>query len=296
MYKNLNIFIIYLLLTCQSVAYSQVSKLNINQWQDSLAHLGKAVFSDLSEPQRIEKNFTFVKTLVSALKEKNSFAFEFDQLTMISIVNSPDQKFRIFSWNVPLNDGSFLYYGAIQFHTADGTLKLIPLLDKTFEIEHVDKDITSPQKWFGAQYYEMVKLSENSYALLGWKGHHQDYSIKVIEILNILDSGVLQFGKNVFTDNAKISRKIFQYTAQASMYLHYNEELKRIEFDHLVPADPKLIGNYKYYGPDLTFDSYEIEHNQLISKTDIEIQSPKRGDENKFLAPDRKQIKKQSGF
>ncbi|MGH2623157.1 MAG: hypothetical protein ACRDE7_05800, partial [Sphingobacterium sp.] len=225
MYKYLYIFIIYFILTCQSVVYSQVSKLNINQWQDSLAHLGKAVFSGLSEPQRIEKNFNFVKTLVSALKEKESFKFEFDQLAMISIVNSPDQKFRIFSWNVPLDDGSYLYYGAIQFHTPDGNLKLIPLLDKTFEINHINEAITSPEEWYGAQYYSIIKLAENSYALLGWKGHHHDYSIKVIEILTIVESGELQFGKNVFTDNTKISRKIFQYTSQASMYLHYNEAL-----------------------------------------------------------------------
>ena len=296
MYKYLNIFIIYLLLSCQSTAYSQVNESKINQWQDSLAHLGQAVFSSLSEPQRIEKNFTFVKTLVSALKEKKSFTFSFDRLTMISIVNSPDNKFRIFSWNVPLDDGSFLYYGAIQFNNPDGTLKLTPLLDKTFEIEHINEDITSPEVWYGAQYYSIIKLSENSYALLGWKGHHKDYTIKVIEILDLMDSGKLQFGKNVFTENPQMSRKIFHYTSQASMYLHYNEDLKRIEFDHIVPADPKVKGNYKYYGPDLTFDAYQIEQNQLILKSDIEIKNPKRGDENNYLAPDRNRIKKQSGF
>ncbi len=292
LYKILTLLII----CCSSIAQGQSNVVKLEVWQDSLASLGSAMFSRLSEPERMQKNFTFVKTLVSALKEKESYQFSFPKLKMISILSSPDQKFRVFSWNLPLDDGSFLYYGAIQFPSKNGQLQLVPLLDKTFEIKDPLTTQVQSNSWYGAQYYDIQKLDANGYVLLGWKGHHADYTQKVIEILEIKGEKSVSFGKNVFTDDQKLMRKIFNYTRQASMYLKYNTELRRYEFDHLVPADSKLKGNFKYYGPDLSYDAYYLEDGRLRFKDDIEINNPVRGDEDRFLAPNRKEIKKESGF
>lgn len=264
--------------------------------EDSLSVVGKAIFSRISEPERIQKNFQFVKSLVNFLKEKHSYENPLEKLSMISIINSPDDNFRIFSWNVPLDDGSFLYYGSIQFKTKDGSLKLYPLLDKTFEFKDPLIEITTASFWYGSQYYDIQKLSDNTYVLLGWKGHHADFTQKVIEILTLEDDFKISLGKNVFTDDVKKTRSIFNYTREASMYLKFNAKLKRFEFDHLVPADPKFISNYKYYGPDLSYDAYRLENGRLIFEEDIEVLNPVRGDEDLFLAPNRKEIKKNSGL
>ena len=91
----------------------------IRKLEDSLTKLGYAMYNEPSEPERLAANFTFVKTLVSALKVPYSYTFPFDSLGMVSILNAPDDRFRIFSWHIQLNDGSYLYYGtnaSLFFH------------------------------------------------------------------------------------------------------------------------------------------------------------------------------------
>ncbi|MHC8949557.1 hypothetical protein [Sphingobacterium hungaricum] len=287
---------ILLFLAIGAKAYSQTSAdAKMLVWEDSLKNLGEGIFKQIAEPERLDNNFKFVKTLVSALKENQSFGHDFTSLKMISIISSPSKDFRIFSWNVPLDDGSYLYYGSVQFKTADGSLKLIPLLDKTFEIQEPEKEALSNNEWYGAQYYELIPLGTNQYALLGWKGHTPTYTQKVIDILTV-DKGTVSFGQAVFSDDKALKRKIFNYTREASLILKYESENKRIVFDHLVPADPKLIGNYRYYGPDLSYDAYEIKSSTLHFKENIPLTNPVRGDEDQYLAPDRKRVGKESGI
>lgn len=239
--------------------------------EDSLSHYGKNMFASISEPIRLENNFAFINTLVEALKNKNSFDYPFSRLEMISILTDPDSTFRVFSWNIPLNDGSYLFYGSIQFRTPSGELKLLPLLDKTFEIENPQTEILSSDKWYGAQYYDIIPIKD-SYILLGWKGHSKDYTQKVIEILTI-DEDSVQLGKAVFLENEKWTRRVFNYTRQASMYLRYHPEEKQIYFDHIAPLKEELKGEYKYYGPDLSHDAYEIKNDKLEFKEDVELRN-----------------------
>lgn len=280
MLKNCFLFLVFLHLTV--ISYGQHLP-KMNAWQDSLQQLGMKMFARVTDAERIESNSNFVKTLVSALKETNSFHYQFENLKMISILKSPDNSFRIFSWNIPLADGSFLYYGSIQFNSP--SLKLKPLLDKTFQIEGVDKKILANTHWYGAQYYDIVSLSKGHFVLLGWKGHHADYTQKVIDILNISSTGEIEFGAPVFSEDKEMVRKVFSYTREASMYLKYEPQKQFIIFDHIVPADPNLKGNYKYYGPDLTYDAYHVKDGKLLLNENITVQNPVRGDEDQYNDP-----------
>lgn len=266
----------------------------MNVWQDSLLNLGAKMFGESEETIRIESNFTFVKTLVSALKEPNSFYFAFEKLKMVSILDAPDKSFRIISWNIPLQDGSYLYYGTIQHKS--GTIKLTPLLDKTFEINSPEEDIVSNKSWYGAQYYDIRPLAKNQYILLGWKGHHTDYMKKVIDILNIAPDGHVSFGAKVFSDNPQVARKIFSFTREAAMYLKYNAKETRVEFDHIVPADPSLKGNFKYHGPDLTHDAYRLKNGKLVFEEDILIENSSLEDDGRYIDPKKNNKKLKSGL
>ena len=172
----------------------------ITHWEDSLVKLGYTLYQNPSEPERLKANFDFVQTLVQALKTPNSFYYSFETLNMISNLVAPDSSFRLFSWHVPLNDGSFLYYGAIQKNTKDGKLILFPLLDQTFEIHSPSSTITSNKQWYGSQYYEIIPFNK-SYLLLGWKGHSSEITQKIIEVLAFEPvSGEPIFGKKIFKE------------------------------------------------------------------------------------------------
>ncbi|MEO6631504.1 MAG: hypothetical protein ABIN13_07280, partial [Mucilaginibacter sp.] len=162
-------------------ANSPIAKLNL--YQDSLKTLGKTFINNETDPERKNANYQFIKTLVNALKVPNSFLYPFDSLKTISIQNSPDNKFRIFSWPIVNSDGSYRFYGAIQMNTG-GALKIYPLEDYSPLLKNPEDSVTDNRKWFGAQYYKIIPVYGNNpyYVLLGWKGNTVKSTKKVIEV------------------------------------------------------------------------------------------------------------------
>jgi hypothetical protein len=103
--------------------------------QDSLKEISFNLINDSIEPQRYNASYKMIKTLIAALKTPYSFQFPFDSLKTISIQNAPDQKFRVFSWHVMNNDGSYRYYGTIQMNTPSGQLEMFPLVDNSSSLK-----------------------------------------------------------------------------------------------------------------------------------------------------------------
>jgi len=266
----------------------------MDRWQDSLAGLGWAMYNLPGQEERIQQNAAFVKTLVSALKEPHSYGYDFQGLDMVSVLRSPQDDFRIFSWHIVLNDGSYLYYGAIQSKTGDGRLKLSPLLDKTFAIKNPETEELETDHWYGAQYYDIVPLGRD-YVLLGWKGHGSDYSQKVIEILHT-ENGRFRLGKAVFSDDPKMVRRVFSFAKGVSMYLKWHPDKKRIILDHIVAAEPGLEGDFRHYGPDLTFDAYETNTGKLRQIVNIPFHNTETGADDPNLVPGRAIPNRRSGL
>ena len=257
-----------------SVKGQAVDRTVMASLQDSLVGLGYTIYNEPSEPERLAANFTFVKTLVSALQTPYSYQFGFDSLAMVSILQSPDDKFRIFSWHVPLNDGSYLYYGTIQLNTPDGRLKMYPLLDKTYEMVAPEKTVTTPSNWYGAQYYRIIPCG-SAYLLLGWKGHTPQMTQKVIEVLRLTDDGAT-LGDPIFESDstAGYARIIYRYTQNARMYMDYDSTESRIVLDHLAPPDEQDVGHYEHYGPDMTYDAWQIKNGTLLLTANITLKNP----------------------
>lgn len=264
--------------------------------EDSLATLGHTMYNEPSEPERLDANFTFVKTLVAALKQPYSYTFPFDSLDMVSILDAPDDRFRIFSWHIQLNDGSYLYYGTIQLNTPDGSLEMYPLLDKTYEIAEPEQAITAPDNWYGAQYYRIVSLNE-AYVLLGWKGHTPYVTQKVVDVLRLTDDGA-QLGQAIFDtpEGNGQTRAIYRYNRNVSMYLDYDSAENRIVLDHLAPADERQQEQYEQYGPDLTYDAWQLENGRLVFVSDVPLMNPPSPNDNRFNDPTRPENHPKSGL
>lgn len=274
--KKLLFLLLPLLFCVPTYVYAQVDR-NDSLWQDSLQHLGFKMYNEPNEPERLEANYAFIKTLVQLLKQPYSFDRKLDTLRMISIKNSPDDVFRIFSWHLILADGSYRYYGAIQFKTTDGSLSLEPLVDQSHTIKDPTHAITDNNRWYGAQYYDVVPLKGLSrhYVLLGWKGSTPEITQKTIEILD-LSTPKISFGKALFKGkgvDVHATRMIYQYNAQASMLLKYEPRHNRIVMDHLAPADPAFTEQFKHYGPDMSYDAWKMEQSNLQLLEDLPLQN-----------------------
>ncbi|MEO8885362.1 MAG: hypothetical protein ABI367_04805 [Mucilaginibacter sp.] len=249
-----------LLLLAQHTSPSANTK-QLNNYQDSLNTLGKIFVNNENDLERKNANYQFIKTLVSALKVPNSFQFPFDSVKSVSILKSPDNKFRIFSWPIVNDDGSYRFYGAIQMNTG-GPLKIFPLEDYTPLLQHPEDSVTDNRKWYGAEYYKIIPVNSSNpyYVLLGWKGNTVKSTKKVIEVLSFKNDK-MQLGMPVFNEKGKSRKRIiFEYTRQASMLLRYVPEQNLIVFDNLAPPDKKLKDKPDTYGPDLTYNGYRLRN------------------------------------
>jgi hypothetical protein len=280
----LSIFICQVNLVNAQHSFQVNNKPKLDAYQDTLTTLSEEIFNAKEDLLRLEKNTQFVKKLVLALKINKSFDYGFDSLKHISILKSPDNAFRIITWFVPLSDGTFRYYGAIQMGTVNGTLKLHPLTDATATLANVN-ELTSNKNWYGSRYYEMIPVIVNGkqpyWIFLGWKGNNQKTTKKVIDVLSF-DQGEPVFGKPIFPikDGETKNRIVFEYSKINAMTLTVDRKVNMIVFDHLAPYDPKMIGNYEYYGSDLSFDGYKLQWGKLPFVEDVELKNePSPNDE-----------------
>lgn len=259
-------------------------------YEDSLKKLGFKFINNENELERKNANYQFIKTLVSALKLPDSYHYTFDSVKTVSIVYAPDNKFRIFSWNVMNQDGSYRFYGTLQMNTSD-ELKMFPLTDYSPFLKNPEDSILTPKEWLGAEYYKIIKTGNDKpyYVLLGWKGNTVKSTKKVIDVLSFKNN-VPVFGLPVFEGGQKTKdRIVFEYNRQASMLLRFVPEKNLIVFDHLAPPDAKMKGDFSLYGPDLTYDGYQLKNGKWVLVQNLDMRNiPQQGDET-FVDP-KKQI------
>lgn len=265
------------------------------QYQDSLKVLGFNIVNNPSEPERYNASYTFIKTLIGALRMPNSFNYPFDSLKTITIQKSPDHRFRIFSWHVMNNDGSYRYYGTIQMNAPAGKLQMFPLVDHTADIKKPQDTVLTNDRWYGAQYYRIIPVTYNVkvpyYILLGWKGNTVKSTKKVIDILYFKDNKAC-FGMPLFDGNKDWQGKqrvVFEYSRQASMMLNYLPKEEMIVFDHLAAPDPAMQSNQEAWGPDLSYDGLKLDRGRLKFRDNIVLKNSPSASDDLYIDPKKPQ-------
>ena len=266
------------------------------KFEDSLERISDDMYNAETTGDRFSKNAAFIKTLVNSLKTHTSFNYPFDSLKRVSIVKSPDNTFRIISWFVPLDDGSYRFFGTVQIATKDGKLKLFPLIDNTDNISD-NNYIGNNKNWYGARYYEIIPVIVGGrppfYILMGWKGNNSKTTKKVLDVLSF-EKEELVFGKQVF-DGLKGSvaknRIVFEYNKLNSMTLTLDKTVNMIVFDHLAPFSEDMKGNYEYYASDLSFDAYKIQNGRLKLLENIELKNDPNNMDELYVDPKDKKTK-----
>jgi hypothetical protein len=264
---------------------------NIKQlvmYQDSLTALGKKFINNDTEMERMNANTEFIKILVKALKVPHSFNFPFDSVKSISILNSADNRFRILTWHLSFDDGSYRFYGTIQINTGD-KLQMYPLADYSPYIKNTEDTLTDNTKWFGAQYYKIIPVytSQNPYyVLLGWKGNNVKSTKKVIEVLSFNREGKPVLGMPIFDGNGKTRKRIvFEYSRHTSMFLKYDDNQHLIVFDNLAPPDARQKGKTDMYGPDLSYNGYVLKNGRWRFIDNLDMRNTPDNHDTDYIDP-----------
>ena len=226
----------------------------LKEKEDSLKTHALKLVQGTSANIRFESDSIFTKIFVRALKTPNSFSYPFDSLETISKIYATDNSFRIFTWQMVVNENLVRQHGAIQMNTKDGSLKLFPLVDKSDVTVKITDTIADNKGWIGAVYYKLIETENNNqhyYTLLGYDENNIRSNRKIIEVLSFTD-GFPTFGGRYFSfeqDTVKkpiTSRYIMEYKKDAGPRLTFDNDLQMIVFEHLESetGEPKKKWTY----------------------------------------------------
>ncbi|HVT85549.1 MAG TPA: hypothetical protein VHD35_10110 [Chitinophagaceae bacterium] len=239
----------------QKISNSDFEQLQLKE--DTLKYLAKDLIIDSTTADRMRSDSLFIRTLVRALEIKNSFYYPFDSVIGISKLYAPDTTFRIFTWSLGLDDDGYYYRqrGAIQFPTADGSLKLVPLRDYSEFTSNPMDSVRTKDNWIGAVYYNMVKTEykgKNYYTLFGYDNNSAMSNKKWIEVLTFNDKKEPLFGGPYFTFNRDSiprptqDRFSIEYKKDASTLVNYIDDLGMILVDHLISETNEPENKWTY--------------------------------------------------
>lgn len=211
--------------------------------EDTLKDYSMYLNTDSLPEDRMISDSIFTKTLVRALQIKNSFYYPFDSVLGVSKLYAPDTSFRIFSWNISYDDHYARQRGAIQYRTADGSLKLLPLRDVSEFTDKPGDSIRTRSNWIGAMYYNIIKTQykgKNYYTLFGFDNNTAQSSMKWIDVLTFNEKNEPVFGGPFFTyekDSIPKPPKYrigLEFKKGARVLVNYVEDLGMILVDHLI--------------------------------------------------------------
>lgn len=225
---------------------------------DALNARLKALTDATTDAARDSASTAVANELRKLLDADDAFTAVFTDVPM-SRVEAPDGKFRLFTWNVPHDDGTHRYEGFLLVHAEDRQV-LYELRDMTEKLPAPASKKLGPDNWYGALYYTVVpQVSGHTtyYTLLGWKGYSKVETRKVIEVLSF-NGPVPTFGAPIFDEGNKTRplRKVYGFNFQSTMSLKWDPVNKGIVLDHLAPMKPEFEGRPELMGPDLSFDAY----------------------------------------
>jgi len=261
-FLQLLIFVLVINFSAGAQSLSRADYQALQKKEDSLKTLAEKIVQGFNASDRFKADSIFTKIFVRSLKTKNSFQYAFDSLFAISRLYAPDSSFRIFTWQMVINDNVIRQHGAIQMKTADGSLKLFPLIDKSDVTTNMADTITDNFGWMGAVYYKIILTNYQGkpyYTLLGFDGNNIRSNKKLIEILSF-QNGQPVFGSRQFSIvsgfgyNNKMARFIMEFKKEASPRLTYDKDLNMIVFEHLISESNQpnkkwtLIGDGDYEG------------------------------------------------
>jgi hypothetical protein len=230
-----------------------------------------------SDDEKLQFSRQLWKRMALLLGHAPLFDHDFSGYEKISTLLSPDGVVKIITWNIAFENGTNAFVGGIAVQH-DGNIQVYDFIDKYTSINNPEQASLSPERWYGAVYYDLIETNyrrKSYYTLLGYNPNNSFTKIRVIEVLSIDSRGEPDFGNAILEQGGRLHRrKIFEYSERVSMMLRYASGQNMIVMDNLAPTDPFFENNYNYYGPDFTHNGFKFEKGKWVYYSDIELRNP----------------------
>lgn len=254
--------------------------------EDKLVLYYNAILDSENDKDRDEAHGFFYQTLKHTLGLPGAFEYPFDKLVTISKLQPDDDQFRIFTWNLQNDAGSYSFYGLVQLNpgiTKNKTEKVIELVNQPGVLEKTENKSYSAVNWPGAVYYELIPFKKGSktfYTVAGWRGFDTGLTQKILDVI-VLQGETVKFGYPLFKmQNRSQRRVVFTYSGKVSMLLFYDQKIKRFVFDHLAAQNNIVTENHRFYGPDGSYDAFIKEKKEWLFEPKY---NARNSDKNKDL-------------
>ena len=270
MYTRLYFIILFSIPSFVRAQFDSIYKDSLENIEYQLEGLSYNMLNSSDLEERTTSNLYFILTLKKALSIPQSFDYEFNKIKTVSILKSPDNRFRLFTWNVILDSFKYAYYGAIQMQK-DDSLILHGLLDSSEYNKHPKYVEVDKKHWIGAVYYQIHQVTykkEKYYMLFGWDGEDTKINKKIVDILWFDQKENPHFGKPIFEmiDGETQHRLIFEFADRAVMLCRYDAREKKLIYSHLSPVNPMMKGLHSEYYPDGTYDYFEFQKGKWFQR------------------------------
>lgn len=288
MFKRLTPAVLLFFSVCASAQKNDTSMFVFRQAELELKALQKGFLSRV-ESERKETNKDFIAVWDKIVTNPKILNYSFDSINEVSILSPKDKKFKLITWNLHKDDGSHAFFGYLLVnnnkrikkglfkHETIEAYEYYKLIDNSAAIKNPETFIGTPAKWFGMLYYSLVEC-DGYYTLLGYDPNDKIIRRKFIDVLYFKSDGSPVFGKDVFRFARKNPRRLmFEYSADVSMSLKYNDSRGQIIYSHLAPKvlGEVLVGQPQYYGPDGSFDGLEMKKGKWSTVEDLDIRLTK---------------------
>lgn len=292
------IFLIVLveLLLVSNALQAQKNKVVVS---DSLNFWGQQILNGPDFETRKLANDRFYAHIVELLNQPLAYSLDLESVKNLVKLTSPDNQFKIITWNLPTQADHLQYFAFVLLNPEKSKQSklLFELKDKHEDAQKPENKTYRSATWYGCLYYKIIKTKDKKkeyYTLLGWDGHDSYTNKKVIDVLHFDSKGDVVFGAPLFEGlKRKQHRVIFEYSKEVSMSLNWNEQMDMIVFDHLSPPDDKLMDQYAFYGPDMSFDGFKWEKGKWKYFEKIDVKNNSKNGGNNLRPIERGLEKKQ---
>lgn len=259
--------------------YSQAPEFDFLKKENQLKEYFTAMYLSDNDNSTDSLNNLILSVFGQELDKPESFFYNWSSLNMIGQVKSDDGKVIIYSWYVKTQKGKYNYYGFIQYN--HGSQKKPDIL--SWKLQDKSKTLKNPEtlsldneNWLGCVYFkcfDMTYRGEIFYTLLGYNFNNDYSDKKYIEVLRFDKQDKPVFEGDFRMEFQNVKRVILEYSSQLVASVRWDPKLQMIVMDHLAPFEAMFSGNYRFYGPDGSFDGFRFQKGSFILEKDVDARN-----------------------